>query len=124
MKFMTRTTQRNIISQVSLVKTVNVSPLNYSWFITFLFALDTYFRHSKVPSKPVMQSTVRCVTAFPSVMRRSVMISFRIVLCTIKSGFLSRVNQLFNSNFGVAFSRTESSTWNMGRRIMFGFVAS
>lgn len=68
MKFMTRRTQRNIISQYSSVMAIYVSPLDTAWSCLLCSTSHTRNWRAKLSAYPVVKTAVAYMLTLPAVM--------------------------------------------------------
>lgn len=94
MNFVARSTHSNIIINIPIIFMVYVSPLH-----TFgRTALGTFFRYTFYAPKPIMETTIANIIAFPCV------VGHIIREITIHRRFLTRFESSFRPNFKYMFS--------------------
>lgn len=64
---MARTTQRNVVIKISLVVTVDVSPLDYPWLKAVFATFRARVWNTFLAPNPLMKSPITNLLSFPSI---------------------------------------------------------
>lgn len=118
---MTRRTQRNIISQISTIFTINIRPLDVFWSFIKNCTKFTLSRFAKFAAYPLVQPSISNTVSFPSIMvlTREFFHGFKTIRHFWSSflKFMSKLNQFLVSCFCVATHITVVSRIYFGRRL-------
>ena len=132
MNLMTRSTKRNKIIKISMILSINISPLDYFRFFTYHTTIRTISWFAFISSYPLMKTTITNFFTFP--IRMSLIFekfcNFLIMFWGVRfmSYFISKrftpFYKLFIPDFFVTFSGTKVAWLNFRERTPKYFFTS